>query len=257
MTVEARTRSLDRRYFGVVIAIVSANEDPDELGRIKLNFPWFDGGQTESDWCRVAQPYAGGSDDKRYGAVFIPEVGDEVLVAFEQGDMRFPYVLGGLYNGTDKPPVARTSDRDTKAFITKAGHELVLDDTSSSRVVRLKTAGGHVLELDDQNQKVHVTTSGGREVVLDDGGAKITVTTGQGTEITLDGSSVVVKGTTIKLQGTSIELGDGASEPVILGQQFYTAIATHTHNVTMIGAPSGPPVPPIPPTVLSQTVKTK
>ena len=63
--------------------------------------------QAESDWCRVVQPYAGNG----YGAVFVPEKGDEVLVAFVHGDMRFPIVIGGLYNGKDKPPTARTASR--------------------------------------------------------------------------------------------------------------------------------------------------
>ena len=116
-----RSRSTDRRYYGVVEAIVArVTDDPEHECRVKLRFPFFDGATAESDWCRVVQPYAGNG----YGAVFVPEEGDEVLVAFVHGDMRFPIVLGGLYNGVDKPPTDRTASRDQKLIRTKHGHQV-------------------------------------------------------------------------------------------------------------------------------------
>jgi uncharacterized protein involved in type VI secretion and phage assembly len=232
--VDAPATEHDRRYYGVSIAIVTANDDPAKLGRIKLNFPWFDGGHTESDWCRIAQLYAGNG----YGAVFVPEVGDEVLVAFDRGDMRFPFVLGGLYNGEDKPPVERSSAKDVKMLRTKAGHELTFDDTSGAQRVRVKTAGGQTIDLDDT-------------------GKKLSITNGAGAEVVLDGPNITIKATQLTLAGTQISLGDGASQPVPLGTALLTALATHTHNVTAPGAPTGPPLPPFTPTVLSTTVKTK
>ena len=84
---------------GVAIATVTQNQDPDKLCRVKVRFPWHEN-STESYWARLATPMAG--DDR--GLVAIPEVGDEVLVAFEREDLRFPYVLGGLWNGKEKPP---------------------------------------------------------------------------------------------------------------------------------------------------------
>jgi phage baseplate assembly protein V len=234
MTIDARAAEHDRRYYGVSIAIVTANDDPSKLGRIKLNFPWFDGGTTESDWCRVAQLYAGGG----YGAVFVPEVGDEVLVAFDRGDMRFPFVLGGLYNGSDKPPVEHTSAKDVKMVRTKAGHELTLDDSSGAQRVRLRTAGGQVVDLDDS-------------------ATKISISNGSGAEIVLDGPNLTITATQIKLAGQQISLGEGASQPVPLGTLLVSMLAAHTHNTTAPGAPTGPPVPPFTPSVLSTTVKTK
>jgi type VI secretion system VgrG family protein len=84
---------------GTITAIVTNNNDPDRLYRVKVKFPW---GEFESDWARVAVPYRG-------GVFFLPEVDDEVLVAFEGGDPRRPYVVGSLYNGRDRPP-APSSD---------------------------------------------------------------------------------------------------------------------------------------------------
>ena len=116
-----RSRSTDRRYYGVVEAIVAkVTDDPEHECRVTLRFPFFDGATAESDWCRVVQPYAGNG----YGAVFVPEEGDEVLVAFVHGDMRFPIVLGGLYNGVDKPPTDRTASQDQKLIQTKHGHQV-------------------------------------------------------------------------------------------------------------------------------------
>ena len=81
----------DGRITGVVIGIVTNNNDPDRLGRVKVRFPWLSG-STESHWARVATPMAGNGR----GLYFLPEVDDEVLVLFERGDVRFPFVIGAL-----------------------------------------------------------------------------------------------------------------------------------------------------------------
>ena len=97
--LQTATRGDADRIYGMVIGIVTNNQDPDKLGRVKVRFPWLSD-EDESQWARMLTPMAG---DNR-GMYFIPEVDDEVLVAFEQGDMRFPYILGALWNGEDKPP---------------------------------------------------------------------------------------------------------------------------------------------------------
>src|SRR2546426_9457473 len=84
----------EKKLYGVVAGIVTNNEDPDGLGRVKIRFPWLSE-DNESWWARIAAPMAG----KERGAYFLPEVDDEVLVAFEHGDVNFPYVLGALWNG--------------------------------------------------------------------------------------------------------------------------------------------------------------
>jgi uncharacterized protein involved in type VI secretion and phage assembly len=241
MSAQPRARAADRRYYGVVEGIVvEAVSDPANEGRVKVKFPWFDDG-TVSEWCRVAQPYAGNG----YGATFTPEVGDEVILGFSHGDMRLPIVLGGLYNGKDKPPTSRTDSDDKKLIRTKGGHELLFDDSSGGPKVVITSAGGHKVTLDDDPGTLTVETSGGQSVELDAAG-KATV---KADTITLQGSSITLDG--------SVSLGgSGASHPVLLGDTLAQIFSTHVHNATAIGSPTTPPLPPTP-TLLPQALSTK
>jgi uncharacterized protein involved in type VI secretion and phage assembly len=252
-----RSRSTDRRYYGVVEALVTTvTEDPQHECRVKVRFPFFDSGVAESDWCRVAQPYAGNG----YGAVFVPEEGDEVLVAFVHGDMRFPIVLGGLYNGVDKPPTDRTTSQDQKMIRTKHGHQVVLDDSQGKEAIRVTTAGGHELVMDDSSgqQAVQVKTTGGHELVLDDVSGTIAVT-GNGVKLTLqDGGTVTVEGTTVTVEAAQIALGGAAAalHPV-LGEEFMAIFNAHTHAIPFppVGVTvPGTALPPLTPAVFSQIV---
>lgn len=100
------------RFYGVTIAVVTNIKDPDGVGRIKVKFPWLSG-EDESAWARVLTPMAG--EDR--GFYFLPEVDDEVLVAFEHGDIAFPYILGSLWNGKDKPPLKNDDGKNNKRMI--------------------------------------------------------------------------------------------------------------------------------------------
>lgn len=233
----ARSRSTDRRYYGVVEAIVSESKGDDE-GRIKITFPWFDG-STVTDWCRVSQLYAGNG----YGAAFVPEKGDEVAVAFVHGDMRFPIVIGGLYNGKDKPPAAPVDGKDQKTIRTKAGHQLTFDDQSSQAAVRLTSAAGHTVELDDQGSKVRVEMSGGGSVVLDSNG--ITLKTSG--DITLQaGGTVKLSGASIQLSSSQVTLGSGPLSQAVLLAGFQG----HTHGSAV--GPTSPAIPPPTPVPAAQ-----
>ena len=123
--------------YGVVIGLVSQNNDPERLGRVKLSFPWLDGNYV-SDWARLAQTGAGPGS----GSVFIPDVGDEVLVAFEFGDVRRPYVIGGLYNRKDKPVVPRIDNGRVTArqVISRKGHRITFNDGGDQDGIEIRTA---------------------------------------------------------------------------------------------------------------------
>lgn len=251
MTGTSRATANDRRFYGVVTALVRRIEDPEGLGRVTVVYPWFDDGRTESDWCRVTQPYAGPD----YGAVFVPEEDTEVLVAFEHGDMRFPVVVGGLYNGEQKPPTAR-KDEDRKMLRTKHGHELVFDDKSGSQAVWLKTKDEHEIKIDDTNGKITATTKNGPSITIDKTGT-LTIDTGTGQKITLNGSAVTIEGASVTLSSSQISLGQGASEPLVLGRTFLNLFNSHVHTCTAPGSPSSPPaIPLLAPLVLSNVTKT-
>lgn len=160
MNAVPRSRSTDQRYYGVAEALVTDVNDPQKLGRVKLKFPWFDPNM-ESEWCRVRQFYAGND----YGAFFIPEVGDEVLVSFIHGDMRLPIILGGLYNGKDKPPSHRANDKDEKMIRTKGGHQIILDDTQGSEKISIVDAkGNNSIVINTVDNSITIKSSQGKLV---------------------------------------------------------------------------------------------
>lgn len=129
---------------GVAIGVVTQNQDPDGLCRVKVRFPWHEK-PSESYWARLAMPMAG----KERGTVFIPEVGDEVLVAFEREDLRFPYILGSLWNGKDKPPVANDDGKNDKRKIQSRKKHYLLFDDGAQGVVELKHEKGRRIVFDD------------------------------------------------------------------------------------------------------------
>lgn len=239
MTIaQPRSRTTDRRIYGVVEAIVAkVTDDPEKEGRVKLTYPWFDGGREVSDWCRVSQLYAGNG----YGSCFVPEEGDEVLVAFIHGDMRFPIVLGGLYNGKDKPPTARTTSSDQKMIRTKAGHQLIMDDSPQNQAVKIVTQGGHELILDDQSGSI-VASGNGVSVTLKDDGS-----------VTVQADTVTVQATTVDVKAGQINLGTGASFAAVLGDELVALFDAHFHTLGPL--PTTPPTVPLPPTILSTVVK--
>ncbi|MEZ4437020.1 MAG: phage baseplate assembly protein V, partial [bacterium] len=127
-----------RKMRGVVVGIVSNINDPDQQGRVKVRLPWLDdqGGQPiETHWARVAGWYAGNSR----GTMFIPELGDEVIVGFTHGDPNHPYVIGAVWNGEHKVPGPGNSDgkNDHKWFRSRAGHDFEFLDSDGGEQIRL------------------------------------------------------------------------------------------------------------------------
>jgi uncharacterized protein involved in type VI secretion and phage assembly len=149
---------------GVAVAIVRDNKDTTGMGRVKVSFPWHSQAQ-ESHWARVATPMAG----PKRGIYFLPEVNDEVLVAFDRGDVRFPYVIGSLWNGKDAPPETNGDGKnDVRVIHSRADHKITIND-GSQPLVQIELADGKRvtlnrdgIELDDkQGNKVTLQSSGG------------------------------------------------------------------------------------------------
>lgn len=176
------------RIPGVVVGVVTNNQDPDGLGRVKVRFPWLSA-EEESFWARVAAPMAG----KERGLYFLPEVDDEVLVAFEHGDARFPYVVGALWNGKDMPPEKNDDGRnDTRVIKSRSGHVIRLNDKD----------GGEKIEIVDK--------SGNNSIVFDTAANTITIASDK--DIMLSAS----KGT-IKLDAQKIEIKSSADTKIESG----------------------------------------
>jgi len=152
ITAAAQQPGTDRIY-GVVVGVVTNNQDPDKLGRVKVRLPWLTG-DYESNWARVATLMAG----KERGSFFLPEVDDEVLLAFEHGDVRFPYVIGALWNGVDKPPRTNADGKNNqRAIKSRQGHELIFDDSDGKEQVEIHTKAGHQILLDDSSGQEKIT----------------------------------------------------------------------------------------------------
>jgi uncharacterized protein involved in type VI secretion and phage assembly len=158
---------------GVVTGVVTAVKDPDQQGRVQLSFPFL-GGQNQSTWAPVATLMAGGGR----GSWFMPEVGDEVLVAFDHGDFNHPFVLGFLWNGQDQPPASDITP-SVRRLQTVSGHKVDFDDRDGSQKITIKTQGGHTIEMNDiaGSESITITTRGNQQIQMQDTPATITIQT--------------------------------------------------------------------------------
>lgn len=168
------------RFYGVVVGVVTNNKDPEQLGRVKVKFPWLSD-QDESNWARIASPMAGNGR----GFYFLPEVEDEVLVAFEQGDVAFPYILGALWNGKDKPPVTNEDGKnDVRVIKSRSGHVIRLTDEASKEKI----------EIIDQSGKNSIVIDAAKNTITITSDKDITLSAPQGT-IKLEAQNVEIKST--------------------------------------------------------------
>jgi uncharacterized protein involved in type VI secretion and phage assembly len=174
------------RWYGVAPATVSDIVDPDGQGRIQVILPWCPdaGGARYEAWARIATLFAG----KDRGSWFIPEVGDEVLVAFEHGDPARPYVLGGLWNGSDSPPESASKQNDRKVIKSRNGVKVTLDDKSGQEKLILETPGGQKITLKDGPGAVDIEDSNGNSVKLETAGITITAAA----KVTVNAAQVAV-----------------------------------------------------------------
>lgn len=171
---------------GVATALVTDNKDPDGLCRVKVRYPWHDNPKA-TYWARLAMPMAG----KNRGVVLIPEVGDEVLVAFEREDLRVPYVIGALWNASDTPPASNADGRNDKRTIrSRKGHRLLFDDGAAGAVELAMDNGKRIL-MDDRSV-----------CVQDEKGNHFRIDSTSGTvEITSIGK-LTIKAATVSLEAT-------------------------------------------------------
>lgn len=175
---------------GVTVAQVNRTDDPKGLGRITVNFQ-VDGTLLESDWLQVMSFYSGPS----YGAFFLPSKDQSALVAFADGDINQPYVLGLLWNGAIKPPVEGAErQQELRMIKTLQGKQLIFDDGKE----------GQLTLIDEKQNKVQIDTANNRITVESKGDVSITAA---GT-LTLKANQVVIQNTagSVKLDLTAASL---------------------------------------------------
>lgn len=183
------TAASPHRIYGVVLGVVTNNQDPDKLGRVKVRFPWL-GDSDESAWARLATPMAG----NQRGLYFLPEVDDEVLVVFEHGDLRFPYILGGLWGGKDKPPIDNSDGKNNIRLIrSRSGHTIRLNDTD----------GQETIEIIDKTQKNKITIDTAKNTISIIADKDITLSAPKG-KITLEAKELELKSSaSTKIESTA------------------------------------------------------
>jgi uncharacterized protein involved in type VI secretion and phage assembly len=194
------------RWYGVYPAVVTQTNDSEKHeGRVKLKLPWLDE-TLETGWARIIMPGAG----RERGLYWLPEVDDEVMVAFWAGDINHPYVLGGVYSTANKPPIAETPQASGKiterTFKTRSGHMIRLaeDEADNKGEIELKFHNDTAyIKISDESgkTKIDITTTEG-EVVINSKGAttvtsqdKVVVNATKDAEINSDANIKVKTGT--------------------------------------------------------------
>jgi phage protein D/phage baseplate assembly protein gpV len=156
---DTRDQQAVGRVLGLLPALVTNNVDPEGMGRVKVKYVTL--GELESDWVRVAAPDAG----PKYGIQFIPEVGGEVLVAFEHGDINAPIILGSVWNGKDKPPLQENQAVKSGKVIqrilqTRSGHKIEFDETNNKGLIRITDNQGQMVTLNANDKSITIKSLG-------------------------------------------------------------------------------------------------
>lgn len=186
----------DQRIYGSTVGIVIDNEDFLGLGRVQVRFPWLPG---VHPWARIC------TSDR--GAYFIPQVEDEVLVTFNQGDIREPYISGVIWNAKDRPPASGRTDPKTKRILcTRAGHEIEFDDAAQTLTITGSaqhkiTIGPSTVEIMAKNNTANVTIDEAGNILLH-----------ADQDIVLDASKNIV------IEGNSVEIKSKANMTINGGQ---------------------------------------
>jgi len=203
LTDEDEERARTKRINGIVIGIVTNNRDEEGLGRIKVKFPWLSE-ENETDWAKVMSFMAG----KERGGFFLPEVGDEVLVAFEHGDINYPYVIGALWNNEDNPPETNSDGKNNiRKIRSRSGHEIVFndDDTFKQEKIEIHTRGGHKILLDDSAGQEKI------EIIDKTGSNKMTIDSVQNSISIESSTHLKIKAQVIEIEaGTTMTIKAGA-----------------------------------------------
>jgi uncharacterized protein involved in type VI secretion and phage assembly len=207
--------ALSATYLATVVSV----EDPDNLARVQIRVLSFDGVDLQDApiWARVALPFAG---DNR-GCFMLPDVGDEVLVAFVNGDSRFPVVVGGLWNGSTGIPETLGGDRVDRWTITgKAGTRMAIEEQQGGQPTILFTTPGGVTGK-----------------LTDNAGGKIELSLADGTQFTLDSSGISMQTSSkVQVQATQVEVHSGMVTVNAVTSKFSGLVQCDVMEATTVSA---------------------
>ena len=215
------------------MATVLSNADPQGKGRVRVRMNWqTDGMQT--GWVRVMTPDGGSSSDVKSnrGFVFIPEVGDQVLLGFRHGDPARPYVMGSLFNGTTGG--GGLEGNHMKSLTTRSGHTIKLNDSLSSLGITIKDIKGNSIHIDSVgddiiiNAKRNITINAGETFTVNCKNANILAEESINMNAEESISSISGEDTTIQA-GRS--LTETASESYTLSASDSNVQVSNNHNV--------------------------
>lgn len=187
----------DRRLYGVTIAKVINNVDATGEGRVQVQLSWLPG---VKPWARLSRLDG--------GTYFVPQAGDEVLVAFNAGDIREPYVMGSLWNSKDRPPAEAPEDPTTKRIIrTPLGHKVEFNDASLS--ITIESIPGHKIAIGPKTVEIETVAASGSmaNITLDTAGR---VSIKAHTSIVLEAPSITIKGNVVAVKSdASMDINGG------------------------------------------------
>lgn len=250
------TRSQET-YFGKYRGFVTENEDPEKRARVKLTVPSVLGDQV-THWAEPCLPFGGLSDQ---GLFLVAEVGAQVWVEFEEGNVSKPIWTGTVWQqSSDVPSEAADRSPHMRQLKTPSGHILSFDDTDGEEeirlyhtadaelnidpkgVIKLTDASGATLTMNASDSSIQVEDANGNSVVMEGSGTTISDSNGNLIEMT-GGGIKISSSATINVEGSMINIGGSGGEPLIKGQSFLSLFATHMHTCTAPGAPTSPPIP--------------
>ena len=234
MSLHALSPLLDERlpsgfggiFYGAYAALVTDLDDPDGQGRVRIRLPWSPdtGGSNYEAWARLATMMAG--DDR--GSWFVPDIDDEVLVVFEAGDVRRPYVVGALWNGQDAPPQQMDAGNNVKKLRSRSGVTITIDDSAGSELLKLETPGGQKVTLEDAGRSIEIADSAGNVVKLEPSGISIT----SPAKVKVEASSVEVSAAMVKVDaGMSKFSGVVQADPVITNSVVSSSYTPGAGNI--------------------------
>ncbi|EPR11625.1 phage baseplate assembly protein V [Ruminiclostridium papyrosolvens] len=196
----------DEKVLGVMIGVVIKNDSANDSekpgpGLVKVQIPLL--GMKESNWARIASFMAG----KERGAFFLPEVGDEVLVAFENGDVNKPFIIGALWNGKDTPPEKNSDGKNNIRVIkSRSGHIFEFSDKSGEERILLKSSKGHIVQIDDKSgaESIQIIDkSGSNKLTISTKDNKITINSGKDIEFSAPNGKLSINAKEIEIKSSA------------------------------------------------------